>query len=42
MLQRLSIIDYRFTEIIENRKETPLLKLIRQLGGWPVVDGDTW
>ena len=31
-----------FSDIIESRKEGPLLRLLTTLGGWPVIMGDDW
>ncbi len=31
-----------FKDIIESRKEAPLLKLVKELGGWPVLMGNSW
>ena len=35
-------VNQFFLETIENRKEAPLLRLLKDLGGWPVVMGDDW
>ena len=33
---------YRFSEVIESRRETPLVDLLRSYGGWPVLEGEEW
>ena len=30
------------TDRIEARQEAPLLHLLAEMGGWPVLVGDTW
>ena len=42
-LDLVLIIAYVFfSDIIESRKEAPLLRLLTHLGGWPVIMGDEW
>ena len=31
-----------FLDVIESRKEIPLLNLLKKLGGWPVLMGEEW
>ena len=41
-IQRAIFNDIFFSDIIESRKEGPLLRLLTTLGGWPVIMGDDW
>ena len=33
---------YKHTEGIEKVGNEPLGKLLKQMGGWPVIEGDSW